>query len=118
MTNETAILQRAKRMVPLIHSITMEARDRTRAIRHLEEKVAELSARPGEQTAEIRSVEAELFLHRRELERVQKELARLGCSLDAEHPERIVCSADGSEWTYEQPLDETGFRPDHSSPKT
>jgi len=104
--------------VPLIRSITREARDRTRAIRHLQAKVAELSSRPGEQTTEIRSVESELFLHRRELERVQKELARLGCSLDADHPQRIVCSADGDEWTYEEPLDETGFRPDHSSPKS
>jgi chromosome segregation ATPase len=118
MTNETAILQRAKRMVPLMHSITREARDRTRAIRHLEAKLKELSSRRGEQTAEIRPVESELFFHRREIERVQKELARLGCSLDVDHPERIVCSADGDEWIYEEPLDETGFRPEHSEPKS
>jgi hypothetical protein len=117
MMHEPAILQRAKRMVPLIHSITSEARDRTRAIRRLEAKLTELSSRHGEQTAETRPVESELFFHRREIERVQKELAHLGCSLDTDHPQRIVCSADGSEWTYEAPLDETGFNLDHSDPK-
>jgi uncharacterized coiled-coil protein SlyX len=117
MMHETAILRRTKSMLPLIRSITREARDRTQAIRSLEAKLAELSSRPGEQTPQIRPVESELFSHRREIERVQKELARLGCSLDADHPERIVCSAEGNEWTYEDELDETDFRPDHSDSK-
>jgi hypothetical protein len=118
MKNQTDVLQKAKLMMPLIRSITSEARDRALAIRRLEARHEELSSRPGEHTAEIRPVEVELFFHRREIERVQKELARLGCSLDAEHPNRIVCSADGDEWSYEERLDETGFRPDRSGSKS
>jgi hypothetical protein len=101
----------AQRMMPLIRSIAHETRERARAIRDLEAKLEDLSSRPGELTTEIRRAESELFLHRREVERIGKELAPLGCSLDADRPQRIVCSIGGRRWSYEQQLDETGYRP-------
>ena len=118
MKHETETLRESDRRTPLIRSIARETRDRALAIRQLEASMKDLSAGPGEPITEIRRVEVELFQHRRELESVQKELARLGCSLDADHPQRIVCSADGDKWSYEERLDETGFRPGQPSPKS
>lgn len=117
MRQETDALRVAKSMLPLIRSIARETRERKRAIRDLEAKLEALASRRGEPITEIRRVESDLFLHRREIERVEKELTRLGCKLDLDHPRRIVCSADGNEWSYDDRLDETGYRPDKTSPK-
>jgi chromosome segregation ATPase len=97
-------------MTSLMRSIAEEARDRSREIQRLEAELEQLLSGPGEPTHEIRRVEDELFGHRREIEQVQKELSRLGRSLDAEHPERIVCSIDDKEVSFEPRLDETEFR--------
>jgi len=116
MKHETEILQEAERMAPLMRSIVREVQARNIEIGRLESALAKLLAAPGEPTHEIRSVESELFQHRRELEGVQKELARLGCSLDAAHPGRILCARNDREVSFEERLDETGYRPDRSSP--
>ncbi len=104
-------------MAPLIRSIAREVQARNIEIGRLESTLGKLLAAPGEPIHEIRRVESELFRHRRELEGVQKELARLGCSLDATHPGRILCARDDSEVSFEERLDETGYRPDRSSPQ-
>ncbi len=109
MKQEAVILRSAERMAPLIRSIAKEVEDRSRAIERLENGLAELSAGPGDRTLEIRRIEEVLFLQRRGMERVEKELARLGCRLDAEHPERIVCSIADGEATFAPSEDETEY---------
>ena len=118
MKHETDALREAKRMVPLIRSIARETQDRARAIRRLEASLEDLSSRSEEPITEIRRVESELFLQRRELEHVRKELAGLGCRLEADRPLRIVCSGAGRPWSYEERLDETGYRHGRPGPKT
>lgn len=116
MKHETEILREAERMAPLMRSIAREIQVRNGEIVRLESDLGKLLTSPGEPIHEIRRVESELFGHRRELEGVQAELARLGCSLDAAHPGRILCTRDDSEVSFEDHLDETGYRPDRSSP--
>jgi hypothetical protein len=90
MQNETQAQMDAERMLPLLRSIGQELLDRTRAIEALEAKLeARAPARqvPDQDGAQL---EAELALHRRELRSVERELSRLGCSLDADHPLRIL----------------------------
>ena len=118
MNRETEVLQKAQNMAPLIRSIAREVLDRSGEVRRLEQELGRLLEAPGEPIHEIRDVESELFRQRREIEGVQTELARLGCSLDVDHPERIVCSLADHEVAFEDRLDETGFRPDRSSPRT
>ena len=118
MKQETEVIRKARNMAPLIRSIAREVLDRSTEIRRLEAALETLLASPGEPVHEIRGVESELFRQRRGIEGIQAELARLGCSLDAENPERIVCSLADHEVSFEERLDETGFRPDRSSPRT
>ena len=117
MKKENEVLRKAQSMAPLIRSIAREALDRSGAIDRLEGELRRLLESPGEPIHEIRRVESELFRQRRGIEGVQAELARLGCSLDIDDPERIVCSLDDHEVAFEERLDETGFRPDRSSPR-
>jgi len=114
MKQDAEILRRANVMAPLIRSIAREAADRHREIRRLEAELAKLLSAPGEPVHDLRRVESELFGHRRAVERIQKELGHIGCSLDAEHPDRVVCSLDDREVSFEERLDETGYRPDRS----
>ncbi|MFN0009334.1 MAG: hypothetical protein ACKVXR_15630 [Planctomycetota bacterium] len=116
MKNETEVLRKAKGMAPLIRSIAREARERSGEIQRLQAELEKLLQGSGEPVHEIRRVESELFRQRRGIEQVQVELARIGCSLDLEHPERIVCSMDDNAVTFEERLDETGYRPDRASP--
>jgi len=116
MKHETESMLKAQRMVPLIRSVAREARDRSSEIQRLEAELQGLLRGPGERVHEIRSVESELFRHRRGIAQVQSELERIGCSLDADNPDRIVCSMADEEVTFEERLDETGYRRDRPSP--
>lgn len=118
MKHETEVLRKAMGIAPLIRSIAREARERAGEIQRLQAELEKLLNGSGEPVHEIRRVESELFRQRRGIEQVQVELARLGCSLDADHPERIVCSMDNNAVTFEERLDETGYRPGRSSPTT
>jgi hypothetical protein len=118
MKNETEVLRKAKGMAPLIRSIAREARDRSGEIQRLEAELERLLEGSGEPIQEIRRAESELFRQRRGIEQVQAELARIGCSLDAEHPGRVVCSMGDSSVTFEERLEETGYRPGRSRPAT
>lgn len=112
MKNEADILQEASRMVPLIRSITNEARDRKRSIRLLEAKIRVLTSHRGDHLAQIRPIESELFLQRRGIESIHEELARLGCSMDARQPGRIVWHVAGSEVAFEDGLDGSVVQPE------
>lgn len=113
--NKTFARQDAERMMPLLRSIGREIRERTRTLARLEQELAARSEAPlardrGEHDAETHALESQLSLHRRELRRVEKELARLGCDLDLDHPLRILIPGVGGAWAYEGQLDDTSFR--------
>jgi len=116
MKHETESMLKAQRMVPLIRSIAREAHDRYGEIKRLEVELQGLLSGPGEPVHEIRRVESELFRQRRGIEQVQVELERMGCSLDPSNPDRIVCSTADEEVSFEERLDETGYRRDRPSP--
>lgn len=117
MKQETEVLRKAEGMAPLIRSIASEVRERSHEVQRLEAELVALLEGAGEPIHEIRRVESELFRQRRGIEQVRVELARLGCSLDADHPDRIVCSMADDEVSFEERLDETGYFPDRSGPR-
>lgn len=80
----------ASKLVPLLRSITREMRERTHAIEHLEAKVRDVSRAFGKDSDELITVQAELSTQKRELRLTRKELERLGCALDEEHPLRVL----------------------------
>jgi hypothetical protein len=93
----------AERLVPLLRSVGREIRERS-------EKIAELEALLGGTDLERgRRLESELALNRRELRRVERELAQLGCNLDADHPLRILIPGDGEQFAWETRADQTKF---------
>ena len=112
MKNEADILRAASRMVPLIRSITNEARDRRRSIRCLEARIRALNTHPGDHFSQLRPIESELFLQRRGIESIHQELSRLGCSMDSSQPGRIVWHVGGSEVAFEEGLDAGAVKPD------
>ena len=99
----------AERMMPLLRSIRREIKERTLAIHALETR--RLSA--GPELAQ--SLDAELSTQRRELRQVTKELDRLGLAVDANDPLRILIPGAEGSWAYEGRLDDTSFRPIHST---
>lgn len=102
----------AKALVPLLRSITNEIQERTRAIAQLEVQLAGPTRADGDdQGIELEDrVAAELSIHRRQLRLATRELERLGCALDQDHPLRVrIPGSDGKldhgfVWS---PLDET-----------
>jgi hypothetical protein len=104
MISESEIMRRAMRMVPLVRSITSEARDRTQTIEQLESRLKRLLSRYGDHSTKVRLVEGALFLERRGIEQVRRELARLDCTLDHEHPERIVWHVANREVCFEDQI--------------
>jgi hypothetical protein len=104
MLSESEILRKAIRMAPLVRSITSEARDRTEAIGRLEFRLKRLLSRHGNQLTKIRLVEGALFVQRRAIEQLRRELAPLNCTLDQEHPERIVWHVANREVCFEEQI--------------
>jgi septal ring factor EnvC (AmiA/AmiB activator) len=99
----------AERLLPLLRSIGREIRDRSRVIDAQEERLAALSETRDEHRLEIAQIESELSLNRRELRRIERELAELGCDLDADHPLRILIPGRGETFAWERQLDRTQF---------
>lgn len=78
----------AKELVPLLESITREIVERHRAIRFLEQELAELTEEdPSSKQRHL--VLAELASQRRELRMARGELDRLGCTYDEQYPHRV-----------------------------
>ncbi len=99
----------AERMMPLLRSIGREIKERSRAIRELEAR------RAAAGDAFAGSLDAQLSSHRLALRRVNKELERLGLSVDESNPPRILIPGTEGPWAYEEQLDDTRFRPLHST---
>jgi hypothetical protein len=84
MQSETPALDRPARLVPLLRSIGQELVERADALVRLEERIASLSPRMhGDEIARHR---AEAAAHKRELRYAQRELEKLGCSIDGIDP--------------------------------
>ncbi len=87
--------ERASALLPLLRSITAEIRERTETIDALESALQELGK--TRRTRELRGdAEAKLSTERREIRVARRELERLGCVLDEDHPLRVLIpGADG-----------------------
>jgi len=79
----------ADRLVPLLRNIHKELRERSDAVRRLENRVRNLSEQELDSTV-FYNLQAELATHHRETRLAKKELARLGCALDESHPYRVL----------------------------
>lgn len=75
----------AERTLPLVRAISREVRERTDRLEALEARQVSGERNP--------TLESELSQHRRELRACERELARLGYSIDADDPHRIVGEA-------------------------
>lgn len=109
MKRRAYALKEAERMVPLLRSIGREIKNRLKAIEEIQKRIERLSRSPRKHEREILSLQADLAIQRREIRSSEKELERLGCSLDADHPLRILIPSPAGHWAFEDRLDETRF---------
>ena len=98
----------AEKLLPLLVSIGREVKNRIRAIDELEQKLARSSTSPGRAPEAAQAV-AELAIHKRELRTALKELERLGCELDEDHPLRILIPGLEGPMAFEGSLEKTRF---------
>lgn len=94
--------ENAKKLLPLLQSITAEIRDRLASIGELDGKVASMPEDNLETTRYLNLL-AELATQRRELRLAKKECERLGCVLEEGEPTRIYIPGSNGNL-------ETGFR--------
>ncbi|MCC7011294.1 MAG: DUF2203 family protein [Planctomycetes bacterium] len=109
MSKKSFARRDAERLLPLLRSIGREIRERGTAIDELERRLSDMSEDREGQRLEIMRLESVLSTQRRELRRVERELAELGCNLDADHPLRILIPGRGETFAWEGPLDQTHF---------
>ena len=109
MSTKSFARRDAERLLPLVRSIGREIRERSRAIDELEERLADLADERELHRDEIARTDSELSCHRRELRRVERELAEIGCNLDADHPLRILIPGRGEQFAWEGRFDRTQF---------
>jgi hypothetical protein len=95
--------------VPLLRSIAREIRERNQSIADLEARSAQLASDPQPSRDELRVVQRELALHVRELRRAEKELERLGWSLDPDHALRLLRANSGGAARESWRPEDTGF---------
>ena len=98
--------ERASALLPLLRSITAEIRERSEAAESIARAIVDLgtSRRARERRGEL---EADLSVQRRELRVARRELERLGCTLDQDHPLRVLIPGEdrGRGFTWD-PKDE------------
>ena len=109
MTKRVYAEPQAEKLLPLLVSIGREVKNRMRTIAELEEVLAKQggSKRPTEAARETIAL---LALQKRELRTSLEELERLGCSLDADHPLRILIPGLNGPMAFEGSLEKTQFR--------
>lgn len=100
----------AEQILPLLVSIGREVKQRMRAIDDLESRLLEITPATPARAEEKNRLVAESAVHKRELRTALKELERLGCSLDADHPLRILIPGLNGPMAFEGSLDKTMFR--------
>ena len=96
-------------LVPLLRSIASEIRDRNQRMADLEARSAQLAGKGDVARDELALVRSELSLHARELRRAEKELARLGWSLDPDDALRLVRDHSAAAAGQSRRPEDTGF---------
>ena len=86
----------AIRLVPLLRSIMHEVCERSTALAQLESHLERL-ARRQEKGPKFYDLRAQLAVHRRELRLTKKELTRLGCVLNGNHPTLVHIPGNNGE---------------------
>ena len=111
MKNQVYAEPEAEKILPLLVSIGREIKNRMRSIDELQEQML-ARARPStsEKTEEKTRLVAQLAVQKRELHASLKELERLGCKLDADHPLRILIPGLNGPIAFEGSLEKTSFR--------
>ena len=100
----------AEKLLPLLVSIGREVKNRIRAIDELEQQLARYGpSNPPRDQAGADAI-AQLAVHKRELRSSLKELERLGCDMDADHPLRILIPGLNGPMAFEGSLEKTQFR--------
>lgn len=89
MMRKTYDAARAEALIPLLRSITREIQEREEAIDRLMAHAHALELRTGRER-ERSDVEARVAVHKREHRLAMRELERLGCVLDQDHPLRVL----------------------------
>lgn len=112
MTSNVYDARHAKALVPLLRSITNEIQERTQAIARLEQSLEDTPHADGDDEGRVAesNTDAELSIQRRELRFALRELERLGCQLDQDHPLRVLIPGNGGKLDHGfvwSPLDET-----------
>lgn len=103
----------ASNLLPLLRSVGREIRERSRTVGVLLHQLDDASRNERPLTDDGRSLQADLAIERRELRLAKRELTRLGCTLDEDHPFRILIPGEkgnlieGFTWK----LDDTSIRP-------
>ena len=80
--------EHVRTLAPLLDSISREIEKRTLALEALEERILALKSSPF-YSAELRGLESEAAIHRREIRHCRQELDRLGCTMVGTGPIRI-----------------------------
>jgi hypothetical protein len=110
MTKRVYAEPQAEKLVPLLVSIGREVKNRIRSIDEFERKLEAYGPGNPPRDAEGTQIVAELAIHKRELRSALKELERLGCELDADHPLRILIPGLNGAMAFEGSLEKTQFR--------
>ena len=97
MQAPTYALRDAELLMPLLRVIRHEIRERTLAVTRLEQLLEAPAPVHRVHREDVGRIESELSTQRRELRRVERELAELGCKQDEDRPLRILIpSKDGA----------------------
>jgi hypothetical protein len=95
----------AEKLLPLLLSIGREIKNRVQAINGMEEALEKRA--PG---LDVATTTARLAIEKRELRTTLRELERLGCDLDPDHPLRILIPGLNGPMAFEGSLEKTMFR--------
>ena len=88
-------LKTALRMVPLLRSISREMNERVHAIAEAECLLEACGSAGCVGECDAATLELQLSVHRRELNRVERELANIGWVRDEDHPLRLLMRGSG-----------------------
>lgn len=110
MTKPAYAEPEAEKLVPLLVSIGREVKNRIRAIDAIEQELSKYGPTRPAKDGQAAELHAQLSTHKRELRLALKELERLGCELDADHPLRILIPGLNGAMAFEGSLEKTQFR--------
>jgi len=114
MTRPASQVQVADALSPLLRSIQREITERMLTLQASEERLEAFHSTRQVHPAEFARLQSEVSLQRRELRRIEGELARLGIRFDAEDPRPIV-AAPVALGGVELDLEDSGFRPRYAA---